>query len=80
MIVSNGSQQTKKIKVPLSQYFKSKLLTLTFTESTLEISEELKEGVKSTLVHWTEDGRDGGSLKENHGVVIKIIIIIIGDI
>lgn len=63
----------------LSQYFKSKLLTLTLTESTLDISEELREGVTFTLVNWTLDGRDGGSLKENHGVVIKIKIIIIAD-
>lgn len=32
-----------KIKTPLSQLFKSKLLTLNFTESTWAISEELRE-------------------------------------
>ena len=32
-----------KIKMPLSQLFTSKLLTLNFTESTWAISEELRE-------------------------------------
>lgn len=44
-----------KIKVPLFQWFKSKLLTLTLTESPSVISEELRDGGQ---VHLSQSGRE----------------------
>lgn len=53
--------------------------TLILTESTLVMSEEPRQEVRLTSVNWTENGRDGDSLKENLSAVSKIIIIIIAD-